>query len=166
MNRSVFYVWEAEKFYHINTWFLFSVNNFFSPPFSGVCFTLQHSWSNWMILLILLNYHSLLKWNMKICEMPSGNVLTAVHCNHAAWQAVIYILSATTQPSMCLPNELWCIYFLFLPYVPPRFIKIKIVIMIWSLTTDCRKLNSSEENRHWADDNCPFYWQDFKNIKT
>lgn len=63
----------------------------FSLPFAGAYFILQH---NWGILIpptlpASLNYDLLLKWNMKIGEMPPGNVLTRVHCNQTAWQAVI-----------------------------------------------------------------------------
>lgn len=37
-------MWEAETYYHINTWFPFVMNNFFSVPFSGACFILRHNW--------------------------------------------------------------------------------------------------------------------------
>lgn len=72
---------------------------------------------------------------MKIWEMPSGNVLTAVHCNHTAWQAAISIqLSATTQPSKVSAE--WAL--IFLPYVlqQPRNVEINVVVIYRVLWCD------------------------------
>lgn len=74
---------------------------------------------------------------MKIWEMPSGNVLTAVHCNHTAWQAAISIqLSATTQPSKVSAE--WAL--IFLPYVlqQPRHVEINVVVIYRVLWFDNR----------------------------
>ena len=91
--------------------FHFSMNNFFSVPFSGAHFILQHNWgktTSYQRCCFTLNYDLLSEWNVKHAwDMPFGSILTTVHCNHTAWQAAISILlSATTHSHpKCLQDE-------------------------------------------------------------
>lgn len=168
MYHSAFKLWEGEKYYHINTWFPFSMNNFFLLHFRGHISSFSTREENCIMSLILTTKlwstagitvdETHLKYAFCKCSYQQSGVITQPdkklsihnHHQHKQWQR------------SKLSAEYLLIFVFSLPYVlqQPCCVRISVVVIqrvLWYLVTDSKKLMpEGKKHRLWVADNNTF----------